>query len=102
MIGGDELEQAFTQRSPEQLAVALLADRRSALVRGRAVADLLGDEVQVVRTRLRGERQPFRARLANQGKRAGRRVMNDVRARARLAAEAGDQLDRVFLGGGRP
>jgi hypothetical protein len=55
-----------------------------------------------VRAGLGRERQAFVARPAQERQRVGRGVVDDVRARARLAREADEQADGLVLGLARP
>ena len=61
---------ASARHSASRLRAA--ADRRRALEQRRAVGNLLGAERQVVRAGLDGDRQPFRARGAQQRQRLAR------------------------------
>src|SRR3712207_7655690 len=99
--GDDHIYDAGAQRFPELLLVLALADGRAALELGRAVGHVFGREGEVVRARLGGEGQAVALRLGDGREGVRRRVMHDVRRRARLAAELDEERDGLILRGAR-
>ncbi len=97
VIADHHVDQPILQRAPQPLAIRALADRRRAFVFGVAVRDRLRIEVQVMRGGLGGERQSLASRELERLQRAGRGEMDDVNARAGVAADAQQQLDRFVL-----
>ena len=85
------------QRLPQPLAIGPGSDRRSALERGRAVADVFRGKRQVVRTRFHGQRNTSRAGCADGRQRDGGREVDDVDAGAVLAREPHEHLDGGLL-----
>ena len=61
MVGGDVVDCPVQQRLPEQLPVCDLSDGRAALVGGRPIGNLLGEQGQVVRARF--DREPESVRF---------------------------------------
>ena len=97
MIGGDEVDRVARRAPPQAIAICPPADRRRALERRRAVGDLLGGERQVVRAGFDGDGDARAPRSGDRVERVGRREVHDVHARAGLACEAHQQLDRRLL-----
>src|SRR5207247_1239473 len=66
MVRDDEIENAFLQRAPERLAIAVATDRRRTLEFRRARGNLLRVEREIMRARLGGDRDAIGLRLAQQ------------------------------------
>src|SRR5205085_3066419 len=98
MVRHDHLNQSFIERSPKLLAVLSLSDRRAAFELSRAVRNLFGCEEEIVRASLNSNLHSFTARFSQSWKRIGRRMMNDMNASARLAAQANHQIDGSIFG----
>ena len=97
MVRDDHAEDPSPQPGPEQLAVGGLADRRRALARGLAVADLLGGQGQVVRARLGGKPNALALRGGDHGERIGTGQMHDVRVPAGRPGRLDDLGDGQVL-----
>jgi hypothetical protein len=77
------------------------SDGRGALELGPPVGDLFGGEVEIVRARLGAQGNAVAFGGAQRLQRVAGGVVNDVRARARLAAESRGERDGFVLPGAR-
>src|SRR5580765_1199881 len=97
MIGGDEVESAVAQGTPERRSVTRLADRWRALEFGCTVRDVFGGERQVVRARFGGDGDAVRLCACHLVGRVGRCDMDDVYSRREFPRKTRDHPNRVDL-----
>src|SRR5215218_747850 len=97
MVGNDRPNRSIRESFPEPFAIRLLANRRATFKLSGARRDLLRREMQIVRTRLRGNPNSLTLRLAQHRHRIRRGKMNDVNARVELTTQPNHQLDRFIL-----
>ena len=93
MVAGDKVDRAVGEGLPEEFAVGFAANGRGAFQVGGAVGDALGSKVEVVGAGLDRDRQALCFGCAEQRQSLRGGEMDDVDARAELAAERDEKAD---------
>jgi hypothetical protein len=87
MIGRDEIDDPIAKPLPQRFPIGSRADRRRAFEERSSGRNLLGDEVQVVRTGLYGNGKALGASFGEILERQGSGQMNNVQSKSGFAAK---------------
>jgi hypothetical protein len=98
VVGDDAVNDVVAEATPEQLAVARVTNRRTALELRCARGDLLRGEREVVRTRLNRDRDAVSLGCRNHRERVGAGQVQDVGAAPGLPGELDQSGDGEVLG----